>query len=91
MNPEKFTQKSLEAIQEAQSVAIRNQNGSIEQAHLMSALLTQEGGLIPQIFTKMTVDPRELLSRTDQLIARYPKVSGDASQYLSQALNLSLF
>ena len=90
MNPEKFTQKSLEAIQEAQSVAIRNQNGSIEQAHLMSALLTQEGGLIPQIFTKMTVDPRELLSRTDQLIARYPKVSGDASQYLSQALNRAL-
>ena len=39
MNPEKFTQKSLEAIQEAQSVAIRNQNGSIEQAHLMLSLI----------------------------------------------------
>ena len=56
MNPEKFTQKSLEAIQEAQNVAVRNQNSSIEQVHLLSALLTQESGLIPQIFTRMTVD-----------------------------------
>ncbi|WP_434311594.1 ATP-dependent chaperone ClpB [Hominifimenecus sp. rT4P-3] len=87
MNPEKFTQKSLEAIQEAQSVAIRNQNGAIEQAHLMSALLNQTDGLIPQIFTKMTVDPKELLAHVDQVIARYPKVSGDVSQHLSQALN----
>ncbi len=90
MNPEKFTQKSLEALQEAQSIAIRNQNSAIEQAHLMSALLTQESGLIPQIFTKMTIDPRELLARTDQVIAGYPKVSGDVQQYLSQPLNRAL-
>ncbi len=90
MNPEKFTQKSLEALQEAQSIAIRNQNSAIEQAHLMSALLTQESGLIPQIFTKMTIDPRELLARTDQVIAGYPKVSGNVQQYLSQPLNRAL-
>ena len=69
MNPEKFTQKSLEAIQEAQNVAVRNQNSSIEQVHLLSALLTQESGLIPQIFTRMTVDARDLLSRVDRVIA----------------------
>ncbi len=90
MNPEKFTQKSLEALQEAQSIAIRNQNSAIEQAHLLSALLTQESGLIPQIFTKMTIDPRELLARTDQVIAGYPKVSGDVQQYLSQPFNRAL-
>lgn len=77
MNPEKFTQKSLEAIQEAQNVAVRNQNSSIEQVHLLSALLTQESGLIPQIFTRMTVDARDLLSRVDRVIAGLPKVSGN--------------
>ena len=90
MNPEKFTQKSLEAIQEAQNVAVRNQNSSIEQVHLLSALLTQESGLIPQIFTRMTVDARDLLSRVDRVIAGLPKVSGNVQQYLSQALNQAL-
>ena len=90
MNPEKFTQKSLEAIQEAQNVAVRNQNSSIEQVHLLSALLTQESGLIPQIFTRMTVDARDLLSRVDHVIAGLPKVSGNVQQYLSQALNQAL-
>ena len=90
MNPEKFTQKSLEAIQEAQNVAVRNQNSSIEQVHLLSALLTQESGLIPQIFTRMTVDARDLLSRVDRVIAGLPKVSGNVQQYISQALNQAL-
>ena len=90
MNPEKFTQKSLEAIQEAQNVAVRNQNSSIEQVHLLSALLTQESGLIPQIFTRMTVDARDLLSRVDRAIAGLPKVSGNVQQYISQALNQAL-
>lgn len=58
MNPEKYTQKSLEAIQEAQNTAIRLQNSQIEQGHLLYALLNQHDGLIPQIFTKMTVSPR---------------------------------
>ncbi|MCD8011548.1 MAG: ATP-dependent chaperone ClpB [Lachnospiraceae bacterium] len=91
MNAQKFTQKSLEAIQEAQNVAIRNQNSQIEEMHMLSALLTQEDGLIPQLFTRMTIDPREVLSRVDSLIASYPKVSGDsANLYLSQALNRAL-
>ncbi|MCD8053467.1 MAG: ATP-dependent chaperone ClpB [Lachnospiraceae bacterium] len=91
MNAQKFTQKSLEAIQEAQNVAIRNQNSQIEEMHLLSALLTQEDGLIPQLFTRMTIDPREVLSRVDSLIASYPKVSGDsANLYLSQTLNRAL-
>lgn len=89
MNPEKFTQKSMEAIQEAQNAAVRCQNSQIEQAHLLSALLTQEGGLIPQIFTKMTVDTSDLLSRTEKILTGFPHVSG-GNLYLSQELNKAL-
>jgi len=89
MNPEKFTQKSMEAIQEAQNAAVRYQNSQIEQAHLLSALLTQEGGLIPQIFTKMTVDTSDLLSRTEKILTGFPHVSG-GNLYLSQELNKAL-
>jgi len=89
MNPEKFTQKSMEAIQEAQNAAVRCQNSQIEQAHLLSALLLQEGGLIPQIFTKMTVDTSDLLSRTEKILTGFPHVSG-GNLYLSQELNKAL-
>ena len=44
MNAQKFTQKSLEAIQEAQNIAIENNNMQIEQEHLVAALLAQENG-----------------------------------------------
>ena len=53
MNAQKLTQKSLEAIQAANGLAVENQNQQIEQVHLLSALLSQEGGLIPQLFEKM--------------------------------------
>ena len=91
MNAQKFTQKSLEAIQEAQNIAVRNQNSQIEEMHLLSSLLHQENGLIAQLFSKMTVDPQALITRVDQIIAGYPKVSGDsANLYLSQSLNRAL-
>ena len=45
MNAEKYTQKSLEAVREAQELVIRNQNMQIDQQHLLYALLTQEAGL----------------------------------------------
>ena len=53
MNAQKYTQKSLEAIQAAQSLALQHQNQQIEQVHLLGALLQQEGGLIPQLLQKM--------------------------------------
>ena len=53
MNANKYTQKSLEAIQEAQAVATEYGNQQIEQAHLLLALLETENGLIPQLLTKM--------------------------------------
>ena len=53
MNAEKYTQKSLEAVKAAQELTIQNQNQQIEQAHLLAALLRQDGGLVPQLLKKM--------------------------------------
>ena len=58
MNTQKLTQKSLEAIQSANGLAIENQNQQIEQVHLLSALLGQEGGLIPQLLPE--VDAKQM-------------------------------
>ena len=55
MNMNQFTQKSLEAVQSAQSIAQEYGNQQIEQAHLLYALLRQENGLIPQLLTHMGI------------------------------------
>ncbi len=52
MNIQKFTQKSLEAIQNAQSIALENQNSQIEQEHLMLSLLEQEDSLIKELLKR---------------------------------------
>lgn len=56
MDAQKFTQKSLEAIQSAQNIALSHQSMQIEQEHLLSALIEQNDGLIPQLLMKMGVD-----------------------------------
>ena len=56
MNANKLTQKSLEAVQTAQSLAIEHSNVQIEQEHLVSALLEQPEGLIPSLVKKMGCD-----------------------------------
>jgi ATP-dependent Clp protease ATP-binding subunit ClpB len=90
MNPERFTQKSLDAIQEAQNLALRNNNSELRQVHLLSALLAQTDGLIPQVLTKMDVDVASLAQRVNRLIAGLPKVSGDVQPYVSQGLNRAM-
>lgn len=52
MNTNQYTQKTLEALQSAQTIAAAHQNQQIEQAHLLLALLQQDGGLIPQLLKK---------------------------------------
>jgi len=76
MNAQKFTQKSLEAIQEAQDVAIQNSNMQIEEEHLAQALLSQENGLIPQLFKKMNIDPEAVLVNVKNQVAKLPGVTG---------------
>ena len=54
MNIQKFTQKSLEAVQSAQTLAVENQNAQVEQEHLLLALLEQENSLIKELFKKIS-------------------------------------
>ena len=68
MNAQKFTQKSLEAIQDSHSIAIEHMNMQIEQEHLLYALIVQEGGLINQLLAKMNVDVSDFKAKVKKLI-----------------------
>lgn len=76
MNAEKYTQKTVDALQTAQRMASENQNQYVTPEHLLYALVDQDGGLISSIFTKLGVNCDGLLSELDTLIGRLPKVSG---------------
>ncbi len=80
MNAQKLTQKSMEAIQAAQSVAVQYQNMQIDQVHLLYALADQEGGLISQLLTKMGVEPSKFIQSCEMEIARLPKVTGSGRE-----------
>ena len=80
MNAQKFTKKALEAVNNAQSIAIENQNMQIMPEHLLYALVDQEGGLIPQLFKKTGVDTDNLLALVDSAIGRIPAVSGSGRE-----------
>ena len=60
MNFNHYTQKSLEAVQSAQSIARANQHQELQQLHLLAALLEQEGGLTPQLLRKMEITAESL-------------------------------
>ncbi len=87
MDAQKFTQKSLEAIQGAQSIAIENQNAQIEEEHLLLALLNQEDSLIKELLKKMNI-PQEFEKELNDKIEGLPKMTGGARQansiYVSQ-------
>ena len=57
MNMNQFTQKTVEALQSAQRLAVEYSNQALEQEHILAALAQQSDGLIPQMLTKMNVDP----------------------------------
>ena len=94
MNMEKFTKRSLEAIREAQQVAIEHQNMQIDQQHLLYALTAQQEGLIPQLFTALNIEPQRVLSACEREIERIPKVSGPGRDpekvYISQSVDAAL-
>ena len=94
MNAEKYTQKTLDAVKTAQSMAQENGNQYLTPEHLLYALVDQDGGLIASLFGKMGVDCDGLLSELDTLIRRLPKVSGGngevyASPETGKILNLA--
>ncbi len=94
MNTQKLTQKSLEAIQSANGLAIENQNQQIEQVHLLSALLGQEGGLIPQLFEKIGVSVDNVQIQLKNAIDNLPAVTGSGRKadevYVSQDVDRGL-
>ena len=77
---DKFTQKTLEALQSAQGMAIENENMQIAPEHLVYALADQDGGLIGSLLGKMGVDTDRFLASVDEAVANLPKVSGSGRE-----------
>jgi len=76
MNAQKFTQKSLEAIRDAQELTVNLSHQQIEQIHLFSALLEQESGLISQLLQSMGVTMESLRAAVKQELGKLPQVTG---------------
>jgi len=87
MNFEKFTQKSLESLQIAQSTANENGNAGIEQQHLLYGLLTVGDSLIYELLKSANVSVNNLINDCTIEINKLPKVSGSSQSYLSNAAN----
>ena len=94
MNAQKLTEKSLEAIQSANDMAISHQNQMIQQVHLLCALLEQENGLIPQLFEKVGVSKETAVRDLEQQINQLPSVTGSGrkadSVYIAQDVDVVL-
>ena len=74
MNFNNYTQKSIEAVQSAQQLAVQNSHQQMEQVHLLLALLQQEGGLIPQLLRKMDVTVESLKAAAEAELRKIPGV-----------------
>ena len=80
MNAQKYTQKSLEAVQNAQSIATEYGNQQIEQPHLLLALLLDEGGLIPQLLGNMGLTVPSFTAAAKAEVEKLPRVSGSGRE-----------
>ena len=85
MNSEKFTEKSIGAINGAHEFATRYGHGSIKIEHLLLALVSQMEGLIPKILEKMGKDVSSFISKIEMELNKFPKVSG-GNLYMDSAL-----
>jgi len=89
MNIQKFTQKSLQAVQNCEKLAYEYGNQEIEQEHLLYSLLTLEDSLILKLIQKMEIQKEHFLNRAEQAIAKRTKVQG-GQVYVGQDLNKAL-
>ena len=76
MNIQKFTQKSIEAVNQCEKLAYEYGNQQIEQEHLLYSLLTIEDSLIAKLIQKMGIDPKEFTQRAESALAGVNKVRG---------------
>ena len=94
MNTEKLTQKTIEALRGAQNAATENGNPSVEEEHLLYALLTQPDGLVGEVMRSVGASPEDMIAELDRLIAQFPKAGGsgyDPSRiYISASLDKAL-
>ena len=94
MNAQKYTQKSLAAIQAAQELTISNDNQQIEQVHILSALLNQDGGLVPQLLKRMGITVESLDAAVNQELSKLPRVTGSGREagkyYIARTVDDSL-
>ena len=94
MNAQKYTQKSLAAIQAAQELTISNDNQQIEQVHILSALLNQDGGLVPQLLKRMGITVESLDAAVNRELAKLPRVTGSGREagkyYIARTVDDSL-
>lgn len=90
MNIQKFTQKSVEAVNDAEKIAVDYGNQEIEEEHLLLALLQQEEGLIPKLIEKMDIDLEYFKNDAVAMVEKRPKVSGSSQVYVGKDLNACL-
>ena len=94
MNMNQFTQKTLEALQSAQRLAVEYSNNAVEQEHLLAALAQQQDGLIPQLLTKLGTDPNAFAQAALQKVEALPRVTGSGRDpdkvYISGDLDRAL-
>jgi ATP-dependent Clp protease ATP-binding subunit ClpB len=88
LNAEKLTQKSMDAVKRAQSIALERNHMQIAPEHLTYALVSQEDGLIGSIFSKIGCDTDSFLAELDKILSRIPGVTGSGREpdkiYVSQ-------
>ena len=91
MDPNEFTQKSLEAIRDAQTLAAEHPNQQIEQVQLLLAMIQQEGGLLPQLLKKMDISVESLTAAATAAVEKLPAVSGSGREadqfYISRGVD----
>ncbi len=90
MDVNKFTQKSLQAVQNCQKIAYEYGNQEIDQEHLLYSLLTMEDSLIAKLLNKMEMNSEGFVYQAEKLVAKRIKVSGQVQVYMSDALNRAL-
>ena len=94
MNEQKFTQKSIEVINSAHSLAVENDSMQIEQEHLLYALLSQDNGLISELIKKMGISSDSFSKEVKRVMEGLPGVSGPGREpdkvYVSQDVDKAL-
>ena len=91
MDTNRFTQKSLEALQGAQQLAQSYGNAQVEQVHLLDSLLSQENGLIGQLMSKLGLNLQQVQTACESAVNRLPKISGSNQQpYVTASLSAAL-